>query len=87
MCEEFKSERDAAKRSAMRAFEERDILLAQLKAKEAPMDEGYIRCRKGHIDTWFSAVNGPECPLCEVRARGWANPSKPDPLDRWERGK
>jgi hypothetical protein len=51
------------------------------------MEPHYQRCRDGHMDLWYACEPGAVCPLCEVRARGWANPSKPDPLDRWERGK
>lgn len=35
IADEFKSERDAAKRDAMRAFEERDLLLNENKALRA----------------------------------------------------
>lgn len=53
IAEEFKSERDAAKRDAMRAFEERDILLNRLKACEAARDalaanaQRYLAVRDG----------------------------------------
>lgn len=39
IAEEFKAERDAAKADAMRAFDERNILLAQLAALQKHLDE------------------------------------------------
>ena len=44
--EEFKSERDAAKESAMRAFDERNILLNENKALRQERDEAYERAAK-----------------------------------------
>lgn len=63
--EEFKSERDAAKRDAMRAFDERNILLNQLVA---------LLDVEGDNEHWCTE----HCPVCMVRrsARALVKASK-----------
>lgn len=68
--DEFRSERDAAKRSALRAFEERDIEIDRSKVVAERVEKLHKACEAANaaIDDWRCMYAWTECDRADVTA-------------------